>query len=267
MDKDKAEVKAATNEASAATQTEAVEPINYPIEYRSRMEEILAELEKVRQADEKYLNVGPTYHLQTSKGGALIVDSIYFDFKDKSRRQHRKYYLIAQDTGGQIVGDRSTDIMQLEFNGEKYARADGMLATGKRGGGIATAIESTHLNLLEKEARQLGLRIDWHISNRNLEDLQELREEFRLSPSEELDNQIKEKEAEQRRWQAVYGNGGKLGFDNSGTKTFSQEDPEEKHHPANIAIEQPPTDTDLYNQYKNATIKRVMERMKKVAGG
>ncbi len=105
--------------------TNTSEDIDYSKEYRDRMNDQVEELERVRNYDENMLNVGPRYSLRTSKGEPLMVDTIYFDYKDKQGTQHRKYYMVAQDTNGRVVGDRFTTVKELEYKGDRYALAEG----------------------------------------------------------------------------------------------------------------------------------------------
>ncbi len=123
------------------------------------------------------------------------------------------------------------------------------------------------MDVLQRDAIRLGRRVNWHISNRNNEDLEELREEFRLNPSEELARKIKINEEEQKRWKAIYGENGKLGFGNNWTKTFNADESEEKYHSLENGVTMPPQDQDLYKREQKETVDRVLERMKKVANG
>jgi hypothetical protein len=248
-----------------ASQEKQNNDFEYPNEYRERIRFTHSELERIIQQGEENINLGPTYHLQTSKGEPLMVDSLSVDYKDKYGGAHRKYYLVAQDLSGKIVGDRTTDVRELEFKGDKYARGEGMTATGKRGGNVSSTIEAVHQDILQREAQRIGKRVDWHVSNSNMEKLQDLQEDFRLNPSENLKAQIDNKIAEQRRWQAVYGVGGKLGFNDSGTKSFSPEDSARKYEPANSSLDLPPTDPDLYKQSRKEVLDRVMSRMKEIS--
>ena len=240
--------------------------IDYPDSYRERMGITALEIEGAEKSEKYVVNIGPRYNLSTSKGEPIMVDSLYVDYIQRSGLPARKYYLVAQDINGQIVGDRTTLASQFDINGDKYASAEGMTATGKRGAGIVTVIETVHQDILQREATRLNQRVVWYISNANNEVLADFKDNYKINPSDDLALEIKNKEEEQVAWQKVYGVGGKMGFDETGRKAFLASDLEEKYHTSEITVTSLPKDKDLYSRARGETVDRVIERMKKVSG-
>lgn len=120
---------------------------------------------------------------------------------------------IAKDHLGRFVGYRLTQIKEPEYLDE--ARATGYTRIALGGQGIATALEVINQDYLQRLADTLQKPLVQVVSNANEEDLRRLRDDGAA------DEVIAKKELEQKRWQRLYGPGGKLGFDERRKRVFT----------------------------------------------
>jgi hypothetical protein len=120
---------------------------------------------------------------------------------------------LARDHSGLLVGYRLTQTKEPEYLNE--ARATGYTRIAVGGQGIATVLEMINQEYLQHLANTLQEPLVQVVSNANEEDLRRLRD------SGAAEDVIAKKELEQKRWQSLYGPGGKLGFDERGKRTFT----------------------------------------------
>ena len=192
-------------------------------DYYNRLVMIGDELENIIELDEKHLEYGPVYEVTTSAGQKLEVITVCHDGKTATGLKCRKWYLVAIDDQGHVVADRHTTLTFREWEGEKFATAEGMIATGIRGKGLALPLEKVHLDVLQREANRKtnGIdRITWHISNHHNELLVEAKDEYKKDENPDLLPKLNQMIEEQKRWQAIYGPDGKLGFKTGWNKDF-----------------------------------------------
>ena len=246
-------------ESKSTEQNLAVpEPIKYPSDYVERMREQESDYAKFLPHSE----LGPIFTIRTSKGEVIRIDSFYIDGQAKGEKM-RRYYLIAQNTNGEIVGDSSTDVVTSQVNTDNL-KAEGFTAAGVRGMGVGTQLELANAVVLQRYAAESLKEIAWHASNYNLEVLEELKSKRTELPDPDLESQITEKELEQANWMRIYGPGGRLGMNEDAERVFTTETTIDTTNP-DFKVELPVTDPDLYKRQKTDAIERVLDRAKKVA--
>jgi hypothetical protein len=165
------------------------------------------------EVEDSRLHFGPTLTTQTSKGLPLDLHSLWVQPKPGEEVKGRKgtplaktFLVLATDEDTKVIGFRSAQIGAV--NEDLRVKSD--IATGLRGEGISTRLDLALLFLLRVEAAKRGKEIVWAIENGNLRTL-EMQKFADSTPN------IKEYEAEQKRWKALYGAEGKLGFNHNGT--------------------------------------------------
>ncbi len=149
------------------------------------------------------LRFGPLYHGSTSEGMAVDVQDFsatYPNFMSGTRSEN--HILVATDSAGNILGIRAAAAEQSDSTSQQEEYS-GHIITIKKGRGVATVIESAFIHLLQRKADESGKIIYWKVANQNELDLESLRATG--APTEDKDQ-------EQKRWQALYGVGGKFGF-------------------------------------------------------
>lgn len=119
--------------------------------------------------------------------------------------------LLAQNSEDRLVGYRLTQVK--EPFGE--LRAMGYTRASIGGEGIATSLEEANSDYLQRLSNQVKRPIVQVVSNSNADDIRRLREAGASAAV------LEAKEAEQQRWQAMYGTGGSLGFDERGRKVIA----------------------------------------------
>ena len=197
------------------TQTE------YPSDFRLRMKYLHEELESLSTENPEAIRFGPDYRMVTAKGTPLFFETIFYDHEPSLNRQARTYHILALDSDGNILGIRSTRIDEHGFPGRRYASARGLLITGARHSGIGLPLETVHLDLLQREADRLNMRVDWHVENFNGESLDKLLALYAQTHESSLVPLIRNLEQDQTGWQVLYGSKGKLGIDLHGQRSFS----------------------------------------------
>lgn len=114
-----------------------------------------------------------------------------------------KYYLSVENSDGKAVAIGILSLYQKE--GYLEAKSSIIVKDEERGNGIASALIEPSLKILQLIANQRKTPIALEIRNGNLEKLQQLEDE------EAGGDAIEAKQAEQDRWQHLYGKGGKFG--------------------------------------------------------
>ena len=179
------------------------------------------------QLNNGQLFFGQDFKAKTSKGLDIIVKTVYCDrpvssAQDKFYKQ-QKIYFIATDNHGKLLGHRKQDLFFYHPSDEHKFQLEslGTVATRFRDLGISTVIDTAHIAMMQKKVNSLGegAKLRWVLVNGNEDDLFQLRtpaskslglEQEGLS-MEERAVLIEKKEAEQKRWQALYGLQGKFG--------------------------------------------------------
>ena len=196
-------------------------------DYPFYLKRIHDEMERDLKFNPEAFGYGPVFHLKTSKGMELQVKTFYFDKPSSSIRpvpgdyqKYRRSYLVATDARGVILGNR---MMRTYYYGADHPgsriETSGEITTRYRGLGLSAAIDLANRELLQDEADHAGGTLRWGIINGNRMDLSKLKKPKPKVPGlveaqaefVPTDSDIREKEAEQDRWQNLYGPMGKLG--------------------------------------------------------
>ena len=168
----------------------------------------------------------PQMSEKTSQGKVLNIDVLSWnDTRGRENGDDRQAVtLIAKDSNsGEVVGIRLSYISkgELKYDKEKddyvsKQKVSGEIITKLRGEGIAPALDNAFLKVITMMANDYKQRFpgntefDWVVENANLKRL--------LAKKEKglTDSELRELETEQKRWQAIYGEGGKFGFKKTG---------------------------------------------------
>ncbi len=157
---------------------------------------------------------------KTSQGKEIKVDCLSWIGDDGfAIANKRRVVLVATDpVDGKVVGLRLSDIRQdglLKDEKRGFVNKEtitGEILTRLRGEGIAPALDNAFLKTVTKivnyyKQEFLGEhQFNWVVENANLKRLNQKKEDGLSGP------ELEELETEQKRWQAVYGENGKLGF-------------------------------------------------------
>ncbi|MGB4965674.1 MAG: hypothetical protein WBO77_01020 [Microgenomates group bacterium] len=163
------------------------------------------------------VHFGPVFHVQTSRGQAISISTL------KSERSHTsagtslrntRYYLIAQDSDGKVLGLRKTDLRDLATGIE----SDGEVMTLPDVPGVASTIELTNLFILQNEANTRGRSIVDKGDPANLRRLASL--EDMASESDEHWELYQRKLEESNRWSHLFGPEGTYGYNDEYRLTF-----------------------------------------------
>jgi hypothetical protein len=192
-----------------------------PENFKKAASILLRSMESLEDTAEKgYVFSGESLVEKTSRGKEINVDYLSWISDDGfASDMKRRLVLIATDLAdGRLVGLRLSDIkkdgFRLDENGEyiDQEKVVGEILTRDRGEGIAPALDSAFLKVISRLANYYqqeyagNNQLNWVVENANLRRLEE-RKEDGLSESD-----LKELEEEQARWQSVYGENGKFGF-------------------------------------------------------
>ncbi|MEI6528825.1 MAG: hypothetical protein WCN88_00270 [Candidatus Falkowbacteria bacterium] len=157
---------------------------------------------------------------KTSQGKEIKVDCLSWIGDDGFATDNkRRLVLVATNPiDGKVVGLRLSDIRPDGLSHDEkrgYINKEaitGEILTRLRGEGIAPALDNAFLKTVTKIAnyykKEFGgeHQFTWVVENANLKRLNQKKEEGLSGP------ELEELETEQKRWQAVYGENGKLGF-------------------------------------------------------
>ncbi|HZJ41146.1 MAG TPA: hypothetical protein VFD16_02685 [Candidatus Saccharimonadales bacterium] len=105
-------------------------------------------------------------------------------------------FFIAEDSQGKVIGLR------------KMGGENSFIAIKEKGRGVASAMEK----LMDKHMEETGGI--WKVKNANQDIIIELEKEYEDNPSPALAKAIELQKQEQENWQRLYGEKGKLGFEN-----------------------------------------------------
>lgn len=170
-------------------------------------------------ADRRNFNVGPVYKIKTSRGVHLNV------LVTSANYQNRKalipvedgpvcfYRLLALDDIGDIVGIERLELVTKDMVDAKIVAADSATEVWPTGFGIGSAMSLVFTDVLQRYADKVQLAVNLCFRNANSSQLNAMRESYadRLVAM----SQLQAAEAEQERWQSVWGDGGRYGFKNN----------------------------------------------------
>lgn len=186
---------------------------NYPSFINEEKSKMLAGtlLEYPTSTDSSSLRFGPIFTVEPSGAKGVSLHTAFFDQWEASQGKVSKNYFIfalGQDT--RLLGVRRTSIVRER----SWFEARGGIITFVRGIGLTIPIELVHIELLANEAKKEGISVSYHVENKNRRKLEQLEDQYKDSP--ELSELVRQKREEQRRWMAVYGERGLLGFNKWG---------------------------------------------------
>lgn len=159
---------------------------------------------------------------QTSQGKDVNVESLSWMSDDgfvSGFKNKQRVVLVATDKiDGQILGLRLADVRDEGFsrdeNGDYFSKMNvtGEILTRQRGEGLATAIDKSFFKVITNLANHYKqdypgkYQFNWEVDNANLKRFEEKKAKG-ISDMESNDLEL-----EQKRWQSVYGENGKLDF-------------------------------------------------------
>lgn len=158
-------------------------------------------------AQQMYLHFGPTYYIQSSGGVDLEIRTQFTTFHD----QISAYALYACNTSGEIIGFRNSIFSE-------FWECFGYIYTAVRGKGLSTALDSAHLDFLQRLANEYKQTITWIVINANNTKMNDLLKKAKSNPTNENLTLLQNAIEEQQRWQKVWGTLGKLEVPESGPK-------------------------------------------------
>ncbi len=190
-------------------------------------EEILKDLNCLTQLPEQLVRRDPIIEVPTKTGSILrcetyrinLNECIKAGFEDilvSPRVGGERAFLVARDENNTIVGTRIASLLfeQIPFKGKGRILVKSSIKIFEKGKGFAWPVEQAFQQLLQHYADEKGIPFVWRIENDNLIQLEQYREDPNRDPLI-----LAQKEEEQLRWQALYGEGGKIGI-RGGRKVF-----------------------------------------------
>lgn len=183
-------------------------------------ESVLQDLDALTRLPAEYVHKGPVFEVEAKAGKRLTCENYLLDLEEcvNAGLGHlvenafiggERAYLVAKDEAGNVIGTRISSL----FHEKRIMRGkEGVLAKSKikiveKGQGLAWPVERAFLQFLQFYADSKRLPVVWKIENQNLERLEEYRAKEDANPA-----QLQSMEEEQKRWQVLYGNGGRLGI-------------------------------------------------------
>lgn len=165
------------------------------------------------------MQFGPVYHVETSSHIPLQIHTAEGAMSNGGSR----LFLVAQDESQEVVGQIATTIKPTNKLFQRGLEAKAYIVTSQRAQGVATTLELAHFDLLQQEADGWHRVLTYKGDDLNAREVAGLRKsfgEYSILNSEER-KLIEAKEVERKRWLALYGKDGKLGFDSKLTRFFS----------------------------------------------
>lgn len=161
------------------------------------------------------LSFGPSYYVSTSQGESLRIRMLFSEgpFLGKKRKEDidRKFFCLAENSKGEIVGVRYTEIY-IE-NGQILV--GGGIFVIDQNKGIATAIELVEMDILQREANARGKNITEIAVDANGKQLADDIFKAYHAPDDKKDfyrEVIAMRRMQHERWFSLWGANGKLGF-------------------------------------------------------
>lgn len=153
------------------------------------------------------------YEVKTKSGEILKCESRYFftDFRNNETEFHESRelktsifcYLVARNVAGEIVGMRIVPLFQNDRSMDAFSK----IIVRDKGKGYGSALDEVYVQLLQDFADEYDKNVVWNISNENLDKLNTYKAEDKADPTK-----VSMLEEEQKRWQSLYGDGGKFGI-------------------------------------------------------
>ncbi|MBI5151881.1 MAG: hypothetical protein HZA34_04985 [Candidatus Pacebacteria bacterium] len=154
-----------------------------------------------------YLRFGPTYYAQSSGGVDVEIKTQFITFDSRVVA----YALYARSTNGEIIGFRNSTFSEFwECFGYIYAAV--------RGKGLSTALDSAHLDFLQRLSNEYRQPITWIVLNANNAKMNDALDKAKRNPTNENLSLLQKAIAEQQRWQKMWGTQGKLEIPENGPK-------------------------------------------------
>lgn len=177
-------------------------------DYEKLAERVRGELEKILKEDPERLKFGPSYHVTTSAGTPLNIENVFFytfsgDYREKVAE---KQIFIATDQTGFVNGLRAMTLEHPDGIFDPFVM-HGHIATSKRGGGVASALDTAMTDFMQREADKDDSTVLWKVTNQNKVDMEKM-EKDGASESD-----LEKKGIEQQRWLSLYGDGGRFGLE------------------------------------------------------
>lgn len=180
-------------------------------------ESIQKSLDNLENVPPELISCGPTYEKNGKKGEEINLATQYYYFKGVNFEPCSppgdgiRYYLIARDKNGVVVGSRISSI----FRTRDKLCVRSRIEVKDRGQGMASLVEDSFIDSLQQLSNTENKKVIWEVKNKNMERLRQHRELNDLDPA--IIVQLKK---EQERWQYLYGEGGKYNI-HHGKRVFT----------------------------------------------
>jgi hypothetical protein len=177
-------------------------------DYQKLADRVRGSLEKLLKEESDRLKFGPSYHVVTSAGVPLDIENVFFYttsgyYGDTLAEKH---IFIATDQNGSVNGLRAMTLEHPDGIFDPYIM-HGHIATSKRGGGVASALDTAMTDFMQREADKEDRDVIWKVKNQNRVDM----EKMKADGASESD--LEKKGIEQQRWLSLYGDGGRFGLE------------------------------------------------------
>lgn len=176
-------------------------------DYEKLAERVRGSFEKILKEDPERLKFGPSYHVVTSAGVPLNIENVFFHTTsgDYGEKLTEKHIFIAADQNGSVNGLRAMSLDYPDGIFDPYVM-HGHIATSKRGGGVASALDTAMTDFMQREADKDESPVLWKVTNQNLVDMEKMKADGAS------DSNLEKKKLEQQRWLSLYGDGGRFGL-------------------------------------------------------
>ncbi|MFA6528043.1 MAG: hypothetical protein WCT46_00710 [Candidatus Gracilibacteria bacterium] len=172
------------------------------------------------------MHQGPTFMAPMRDGGQLICETCYYNFNYGntfldvepvvSGGVGVRHVLMAKNQNGEMVGIRRSTISYVEGAYDRFEVGSKVIVK-YRGRGLASAVENAFSQVLQWWADTFKKDVVERASNENLSNLYEAR--IAVNEGYGDPSFVTHLEEEQRRWQTLYGDSGKMGFE-KGKRVF-----------------------------------------------
>lgn len=190
-----------------------------PVEQGWR-ENVLQDLEVLTLLPSEYVHNGPVFEAQTKSGQVLRCENYILNLQECSDAgwghvvenafiRGERSFLVAKDEFGGVVGTRIANLIHQKKFGIKPERiiVKANIKIILKGQGLARPVEEGFVKFLQYYADSKQLLVEWMIENKNAHDLEVYRKKVDADPV-----RLAAMVEEQKRWQDLYGPGGKLGI-------------------------------------------------------
>ena len=191
-------------------------------DYPAHWQTLLQGLKEIHTIKRNTIHFGPEYHI--GEENPFTVSILFIDYAETNFGSRRDFVLLIKNQFGEIVGDC---FQPTNFDKKSNSiEANGLICMDPKNRGGAAPLTLVLWHILQTEANIKNSEVKWIFRNSNYESLQALNVKYNKTKDEFLLPKIRDMQAQQQRWQAMYGFHGKFNVDKDSIKRLFPKDQE-----------------------------------------